>query len=499
MALALKDERPDSRRVGDRRECRRAGGRAGERHAAWGWRWSSCRPICSKGSIGRFDAVLANLPYVAEGSQSAARHRRLRADVALFGGPDGLGSGPAAAADGGRGAAGRARGGAGRVRWRRWLGRRGLPLGRRSCATWPGTSGWWSGGVERRRRVRALHRGRGRSSLFPADTVYGLACDPDDRFAVERLYLLKRRSLDKPSAVMFFDVEGGVGGAAGAGRAYAAAMRAAAAGAGDRAGAEPGRAVPAGVWCRSLRRSACGCRRRAPVRRRCAGRSSSRAPTAPAGRIRAGSRTCRRCCGLRSDLVIDGGELPGTPSTVVDLRRYEEEGEWSRGPGRRGRRARADRGAALAVPLRRGHRTRRRSAPDIPAYDAFQDSVAGATGRGAARILDLGTGTGETARRVLAAIPRRRWSGSTRTRGCWRWPGSQLPAERVELRVGRIEEPLPEGPFDLVTSALCVHHLDGAGKADLFAPGPPGAGAGRAVRAGRRGGARRPGCGDARR
>ena len=33
---------------------------------------------------------------------------------------------------------------------------------------------------------------------------------------------------------------------------------------------------------------------------------------------------------------------------------------------------------------------------------------------------------------------------------------------------GRIEDPLPEGPFDLVASALCVHHLDGAAKAELF-------------------------------
>jgi L-threonylcarbamoyladenylate synthase len=29
-----------------------------------------------------------------------------------------------------------------------------------------------------------------------------------------------------------------------------------------------------------------------------------------------------------ADLVIDGGDLPGTPSTVVDLRRYEESGQW---------------------------------------------------------------------------------------------------------------------------------------------------------------------------
>jgi L-threonylcarbamoyladenylate synthase len=29
-----------------------------------------------------------------------------------------------------------------------------------------------------------------------------------------------------------------------------------------------------------------------------------------------------------ADLVLDGGELPGTPSTVLDLRSYESDGEW---------------------------------------------------------------------------------------------------------------------------------------------------------------------------
>jgi L-threonylcarbamoyladenylate synthase len=29
-----------------------------------------------------------------------------------------------------------------------------------------------------------------------------------------------------------------------------------------------------------------------------------------------------------ADLVIDAGELPGTPSTVIDLRRFEPDGEW---------------------------------------------------------------------------------------------------------------------------------------------------------------------------
>jgi tRNA (cmo5U34)-methyltransferase len=44
-----------------------------------------------------------------------------------------------------------------------------------------------------------------------------------------------------------------------------------------------------------------------------------------------------------------------------------------------------------------------------------------------------------------------------------------LSGDRVSLQVGEIEQPLPEGPFDLVASALCVHHLQGALKRDLFA------------------------------
>ena len=43
-----------------------------------------------------------------------------------------------------------------------------------------------------------------------------------------------------------------------------------------------------------------------------------------------------------------------------------------------------------------------------------------------------------------------------------------LPAELVTLRVGRLEDELPAGPFDLVASALCIHHLDAAEKTELF-------------------------------
>jgi hypothetical protein len=44
----------------------------------------------------------------------------------------------------------------------------------------------------------------GGMAVFPADTVYGVACDPDAKEAVQRICLLKRRPISKPSAVMFF-------------------------------------------------------------------------------------------------------------------------------------------------------------------------------------------------------------------------------------------------------------------------------------------------------
>jgi SAM-dependent methyltransferase len=45
---------------------------------------------------------------------------------------------------------------------------------------------------------------------------------------------------------------------------------------------------------------------------------------------------------------------------------------------------------------------------------------------------------------------------------------ASLPAGRVELRRWRLTDPAPGGPFDVVFSALTVHHLDAVGKADLF-------------------------------
>jgi tRNA (cmo5U34)-methyltransferase len=107
---------------------------------------------------------------------------------------------------------------------------------------------------------------------------------------------------------------------------------------------------------------------------------------------------------------------------------------------------------------------------EVPGYDELQERVAAATdGVDARRILDLGVGTGETARRVLALHPGARLTGLDRSGEMLERARAVLPAERIEsLAVSRLEDPLPPGRFDLVVSALAVHHLDGSGKADLF-------------------------------
>ena len=137
------------------------------------------------------------------------------------------------------------------------------------------------------------------------------------------------------------------------------------------------------------------------------------------------------------------------------------------GARRGGRRGRADRGAPLAVPLRCGDVCRGDPA-DLPAYDALQEQLAGASGAGARRILELGTGTGETARRLLARHPDAVLVGIDENEQMLAVASGVLPDGRVSLLAGRIEDPLPEGPFDVVASALCVHHLEGAAKAELF-------------------------------
>lgn len=107
---------------------------------------------------------------------------------------------------------------------------------------------------------------------------------------------------------------------------------------------------------------------------------------------------------------------------------------------------------------------------EVPAYERLQSELVAATaGVRAQRILELGTGTGETSRRVLDAHPGARLEGIDASEQMLAAARAALAGRDVALRAGRLEDPLPSGPFDLVVSALAVHHLDGPGKADLFA------------------------------
>src|SRR2546423_5083882 len=104
---------------------------------------------------------------------------------------------------------------------------------------------------------------------------------------------------------------------------------------------------------------------------------------------------------------------------------------------------------------------------EVPAYAELEEQTAAATEGGAPRrILELGVGTGETSARVLARHADARLTGIDGSAEMLGRARERLP--EAELLLQRLEDPLPEGPFDLVVSALAVHHLDVDGKRDLF-------------------------------
>lgn len=304
--------------------------------------------------------------------------------------------------------------------------------------------------------------------LFPSDTVYGLACDPQNAAAIERLYALKGRPSGKSAAVMFFDLHAGLRTFHGVGERTHAALHA----------LMPGKVMT--LLTNSARRFPLACREdpdtiglrivsipeledvQLPVLQTSANRSGK----ADARRLVDVEPTIRE--GV--DLVIDGGELPGTPSTIVDLRLYERSGAWS--IVRAGAVSEAEIAAALKQnpgfdPATYAETVR----AEIPSYDKFQQLVvlaAYAQWR-SGRVLELGTGTGETAQRLLDRLEDAVIVSVDESAEMLAAAASALPAERVRLIQGRLQDPLPEGPFDLVVSALAIHHLDDHEKPNLFA------------------------------
>ena len=101
---------------------------------------------------------------------------------------------------------------------------------------------------------------------------------------------------------------------------------------------------------------------------------------------------------------------------------------------------------------------------DIPRYDELQKRTIDAIPFAPGRVLELGVGTGETTRRLLERYP------DAEVIGLDSQPEMVFRAREmgVEVRLARMEDPLPDGPWDLVLSVLSVHHLQADGKQDLF-------------------------------
>jgi trans-aconitate methyltransferase len=102
---------------------------------------------------------------------------------------------------------------------------------------------------------------------------------------------------------------------------------------------------------------------------------------------------------------------------------------------------------------------------EVPRYDELQAAAIDAIPFAPARVLELGFGTAETTERIWQRYPDARITGLDSS------PEMVFKARQLgweEMRLGRIEDPLPDGPWDLVISVLTVHHLDADGKRGLF-------------------------------
>lgn len=175
-------------------------------------------------------------------------------------------------------------------------------------------------------------------AVIPTDTVYGLACDPDSAAAIQKIYELKRRPPMKPSAVMFFSLEAALEALPDLGPRTRAALAKLLPGpvtgllpnprhhfplACDPEGldAERDNAHPLGLRVPKLAEPLSALTLvRVPLLQSSANLSGQAPPRRLADvpvELREGA-----------DLALDGGELPGAASTVVDLSEYEQSGHW---------------------------------------------------------------------------------------------------------------------------------------------------------------------------
>lgn len=180
-------------------------------------------------------------------------------------------------------------------------------------------------GVEAVRTALERTVAGGGVALFPADGVYGLACDPLDAAAIARIHQIKGRDDGKPSAVMYLSP---------------LAMRELVDGFGPRTRDAVGALLPGPltlVVANPQQRYPLACRED-PTRlgiRLIEGplagamcpllqTSANRSGEPPTGSFRQIPATIV----AEVDLAIDGGELTGRPSSVLDLTAFDTSGEW---------------------------------------------------------------------------------------------------------------------------------------------------------------------------
>ncbi|HEX3295068.1 MAG TPA: L-threonylcarbamoyladenylate synthase [Solirubrobacterales bacterium] len=173
----------------------------------------------------------------------------------------------------------------------------------------------------------ALERcaGEGGIAIFPADTLYGLACDPLNAQAVERIHSIKGRDEGKPSAVMYFSPLAMRELVSALGERSRQAVSALLPGPLTLVIANPDQRYPLAsrdnperLGVRLIEGPLSGTR--TPIFQTSANRSGESAPHSFEGideQVLAGA-----------DVAIDGGELLGAPSTVVDLSELDSSGRW---------------------------------------------------------------------------------------------------------------------------------------------------------------------------
>jgi L-threonylcarbamoyladenylate synthase len=167
-------------------------------------------------------------------------------------------------------------------------------------------------------------------AVFPTDTVYGVCCDPGDERAARRLYALKGRPAARPAAVMFFAIEPALETLGELDHDERAALTVLLPGPVTLLLSNPARRfAPA---CR-IDPATLGLRvPRLPQRLRALAASAK--PVMQSSANLSGQPDARTLEQIPSsildgaDLVLDGGELPGTPSTVIDLRDYSVHRRW---------------------------------------------------------------------------------------------------------------------------------------------------------------------------